>query len=210
MVIYTVLFAIFYTIILIQWNKKVKKKLPDQVTIVIKWLHYISLTISIAAGIIFLNYHYGLSGLWTTRIFIIMALITGITFWFIVRKESLVKAEYWYFRLFSWLPVAIAFLLLVPFLGVVIVFSLLGQLTEPAKDILYEDDKIRVQTSFTGVLAPPGMDVYQKHGFLEEHLKSVRFQSPDSLTVKYDNDSTRITLFFEEGEPERVSVKKIE
>lgn len=195
--IVTIIFIITYGLGLIYWNKKVSFRLNLNLSNRIKKFHYLGLFICV---LVFVSYSYfdiGLRGLWTTRIIIILTLLTGIFFIFIADRTTINKVEKLYFKLFSFLPILSAGILFIPFLGVVIVVSLFGQLFDPAKKIYYEDDKLRVQSTFVGVLGPPRIDIFEKKFILEKHLKRTDFYAPeiDSIKVSDDTDSTRIIVY---------------
>jgi hypothetical protein len=100
-------------------------------------------------------------------------------------------------------------------LGVVIVISLLGRLIEPANNIYYQDKHLRIQSTFTGVLAPPRVDIYTKRAIFEKHIYRPDFYGNDfdSITVHYDNDSTRIIVHGlpkEDYEPKVISLNKLQ
>ncbi|PVY35627.1 hypothetical protein [Pontibacter virosus] len=212
-IILAILFAVAYLAILIFWNKKVKWRLPFKTGLTLKWIHYTCIALILVVAILYSQLDIGLRGIWTTRIFIITALLSGIFFSFLVRREDIHKGEFWYFKIFSYLPVAIAVLLCVPFLGIVIVLSLFGRLVDPATDVYYSDNKIRVQSTFTGVLGPPRVDVFKKGLLFEHHLSRTDFcgYDVDSVKVNYDNDSTRIVMYDSHygEEPCKISIKSL-
>ena len=193
----TILFIIAYGLGLFYWDKKIDWRLNPKISRSIKLLHYIGLLICLTVGITYTNFDIGLRGLWTTRTIIIFTLLTGIFFIFVADKASIRKIEKWYFKIFSFLPILTAGSLFIPFLGVVIVLSLFGQLTDPATEIYYEDDKLRIQSSFVGVLGPPRLDIFEKNLIFEKHLKRADFWANeiDSIRVSYDSDSTRIIAY---------------
>lgn len=205
------LIIIFYSFCFYVWNKKINWRLNANISKTIKYSHFITLIICLIIAFLYYNYNIGLRGLWTTRIFIIFTLFTGIFFSFITNKTIINKLEKIYFYSFSFLPIATYILLCVPFLGVLIVFSLFGQLTSPAHKIYFEDKDIRIQSSFIGVLAAPRMDVYEKKGIFEKRLYSVNFVEPnyDSLKVNYDNDSTRIIFYYSKTHHETINIEKV-
>ena len=104
-----------------------------------------------------------------------------------------------YFRIFSFLPLLVAAFSLIPFLGVVLLLSLYGQLTEPAKDIFYEDNKLRVQSTFVGVLGPPRLDIFQKHGLFEARINKLYRSGADidSIRVHTHPDETVVIIYNE-------------
>jgi hypothetical protein len=107
------------------------------------------------------------------------------------------KMEKVYFKLFSFLPTLTGVILFIPILGVVIVVSLFGNLIEPVNKIYFEDEHLRIQSSFTGVLVPHRLEIFAKNSIFEKLIYSPNFHSNDldSITVSYDSDSTRIFVY---------------
>jgi len=213
----TIIFLFTYGLCLFYGEKQVIWRLNQKATKTTKLLHYIGLCVCVIVCILTANFDIGLRGLWTTRSFIIVTLLTGIFLRFIADKTTVNKFEKWYFRIFSFLPVVTAATLLIPFIGGVLVMSLFGRLLEPAKDIYYDDNNYRIQSTFVGVLGPPKMDIYEKTFVFEQRLKeSDRFSGGiDSIKVSYDKDSTRITAYglydYDEklkGKKETINLKK--
>lgn len=166
-------FIIVYTYGLLQWNKLVKWRLSLKTSWIIKYLHYICFAISLTVALIYLQFDLGFRGLWTTRIFIITTLVTGVSFILISNRTINNKVETIYFRIFSFIPVLIGGVLYVPFLSVVVILSLFEQLTEPVNKIYYEDNKLRIQSSFVGVLGPPRVDIFKKIIVFEKRLSRI-------------------------------------
>lgn len=186
-----------YSFLLFYWSWAVSWRLDAKTTGTIKSIHYAGLTICIAVAVAFTLFDIGLRGLWTTRVIIIMTLLTGVFFQFVANRAALRRIESLYFTLFSFLPIATAGMLLVPFLGVVLIASLWGQLTAPAERIYYEDEQLRVQSTFVGVLGPPRIDIYRKDLMFEKHLSRADYWASeiDSISVSYDQDSTRVIAY---------------
>lgn len=208
-------FIIVYTYGLLQWNKLVKWRLSLKTSWIIKYLHYICFAISLTVALIYLQFDLGFRGLWTTRIFIITTLVTGVSFILISNRTINNKVETIYFRIFSFIPVLIGGVLYVPFLSVVVILSLFEQLTEPVNKIYYEDNKLRIQSSFVGVLGPPRVDIFKKIIVFEKRLSRTDFNSYefDSLKVQYDKDSTRVLIYGlakDENKPRILRFKKVD
>ena len=193
----TVILIILYLYGLYKWNKKVTWRLNPRFSKIIKYLHFITITICFTIGISYYNYDIGLRGLWTTRILIIAALLTGEFFIFLSNKTIINKIEIFYFKLFSFLPVMFLGILLIPFIGVVIMASLFGQLISPAEMIYYQDTHIRIQSSFIGVLTSPKLYVFKKMYIFEKYIYRSDIYSGDfdSVKVNYDKDSIRVSLY---------------
>ncbi|MBB3699561.1 hypothetical protein KMW28_24460 [Flammeovirga yaeyamensis] len=144
--------------------------LSHKVSIHLKLAHYFSFSLTGIIAIIFINFNIGLRGKWTSRMIILIFFLSGILFHLIAEKEAMKKWGFWYFKGFSFLPIGISLFTFIPFLGPVIVFSILGQLFIPVDKIYYEDDQLKVQTRFVGVLGPPQLEVYQKEFIFEKRI----------------------------------------
>jgi hypothetical protein len=195
-IVLTIVFILLYTYGLFRWDKLVAWKLSSKVSKTIKYFHYLTLLIVLTIAFTYSLFDIGLRGLWTTRSFIIITLLTGMFFNFITNKTIINKIEKVYFKLFSFFPPITGLILCIPFLGVVIVFSLIGRLIEPANTIYYEDEHLRIQSTFTGVLGPKRFDIFTKKSLYEKHLfvPDFHFEDSDSIVVHYDKDSTRIFI----------------
>ena len=68
----------------------------------------------------------------------------------------------------------------------VTLLSLFGQLTEPVKNIYYEDNELRVQSTFVGVLGPPRLDVFQKIGLFEIRVHKLCWSAADIDSVRVE------------------------
>jgi hypothetical protein len=196
-IVLTIAFILTYTYGLFRWDKYVAWRLNSKVSKTLKYVHYLTLFVALTIACTYSQFGIGLRGLWTTRTFLIIALLTGVFFNFVTDKTILNKIEKIYFKVFSFLPTATGVILCIPFLGVVIVISLLGRIIEPANTIYYEDQNLRIQSSFRGVLAPKQIDLFAKKTFYEKCLYVPDFYcgDNDSIAVHYDNDSTRIFLY---------------
>ncbi|MDD3323154.1 MAG: hypothetical protein PHS59_17110 [Paludibacter sp.] len=197
MYLLAIIFLFTYGLFLFFGEKQTKWRLNQKTTKAAKLLHFIGLGVCVTVSILTVNFDTGLRGLWTTRVFIIVTLLTGIFLRFIADKTIINRFEKWYFRVFSFLPLVSAGILLIPFIGGVLVISIFGQLFAPVKEIYYNDKNYRIQTTFVGVLGPPKVDIYEKTFIFEKRLKeSDRFsEGIDSIKVSYDKDSTRITAY---------------
>jgi hypothetical protein len=196
-IVLTIVFVIVYTYGLFRWDKHVSWRLNSKVSKTIKYVHYLTLFVALTIAFTYLQFGIGLRGLWTTRTFVIISLLTGVFFNFVTDKTILNKLEKVYFKLFSLLPSVTGIVLCVPFLGVLIVLSLLGRLIEPSNKIYFEDEHLRINSSFMGLLAPPRVDIFTKNAIFEKHIYRPDFYANDfdSIAVRYDNDSTRIYVY---------------
>jgi hypothetical protein len=195
--ILTILFIIANIIGLFYWEKKVFWRLNKKTSNTIKTIHYVGMIICVFVSIMYLKFDIGLRGLWTTRIVILITLFIGIFFKFITNKSTLNKIENLYFRIFSFLPILTAGILFIPFLGIVLVASVFGQLLDPAKKVYYQDEHLRIQSTFIGVLGIPKIDIYKKDIIFEKHIKRIDFWDTeiDSVNVLYEKDSTKIVAY---------------
>ncbi|MDB5258685.1 MAG: hypothetical protein JWM14_3380 [Chitinophagaceae bacterium] len=195
MAYFTIAFIILYGFGLFYWNKKQTGRLKPGISKTIKTIHYIGIAICLVLGFLYVSYGIGLRGLWTTRIISIITLFIGIFFSFFTDKTVLNKLEKWYFKLFSFLPVAAAAVLFIPLLGAVLVFSFLGRLFMPVAEIYYEDDILRVQSTFQTILIGNRTEAFEKHFFYEKQLESPDYwgKEVDSISVSYHADTTKIS-----------------
>ena len=104
----------------------------------------------------------------------------------IAQKSVLNKVEKYYFTFLSFFPILFFGLVLIPMIGLIIVVSLIGQLFNPVDKIYYEDNKLRIQSSFVGVMAPPRIKVYKKFGIFEKQYKN---QNLNFENLQYVEDS---------------------
>lgn len=174
-----------------------------------KYLHYFTLILSLS----FVLLNYSLRGIWSTQIVIIISIITGIFYNLIAQKVILNKFEKYYFTFLSFFPILFFGLVLIPMIGLIVVVSLIGQLFNPVEKIYYEDNKLRIQSSFVGVMAPPRIKVYKKFGIFEKQYKNqdLNFEDIDSLKVDYKNDTANLYIWYEYNEnpnkPEELKIK---
>lgn len=195
--IFTILFILIYSVGLYLWIKKSGLHLNKKESSYLKWVHYSFLCLTLFAVVIHYTMDLNLRGVWTGRIILFGLLTTGILFFPLAAKKSLSRPERIYFFLFSCLPIAVASVLLIPFVGSIILLSLWGQLTSPVSKIHYEDQKLRIQSSFSaGLLGPSQLDIIEKKGFFEKsHYQSITHDTHfDSLKVSYENKATWIVF----------------
>jgi len=212
--ILSVIFILMYSIGLYLWLRKTDFRLSVKSTRYAKGLHYGFLFLTLFWVVLHHSMDLDLRGIWTSRLIILGWITTGILFYPFAPKKSISTPEKIYFITFTSLPVLIAGVLLVPFIGTIIVLSIWGQLTCPVSKIHYEDQKLRIQSSFAGFLGPSQLDVIEKKGLFEKsHYQSITHDTHfDSLKVSYDPDATRI-LFKSTNRfvaPEQVVVIKME
>ena len=184
----SILLLILYAFKIKDWKKN-DYRLNQELSIYLKYLHYFTITITIVLLILELQ----IKGIWTGRILTFIALLSGIFYNLFAQKSVLNEFEKTYFSFLSILPLIFPFFLLIPLFGMVIIFSTIGRLFSPYDKIHYEDKKLRLQTSFVSVLAPPKILVYKKGLFFEKEVKELNFpEEIDSLKVEYKKDSIYI------------------
>ena len=181
----SILLLILYAFKIKDWKKN-DYRLNSELSIYLKYLHYFTITITIVLLLLELK----IKGIWTGRIVTFIALLSGIFYNLFAQKSVLNKLEKTYFSFLSILPLIFPLFLLIPFLGVVIVFSIIGRMISPYEKIFYEDKNLRIQSSFVGVMAPPKILAFKKGLFFEKELEDLNFpEEIDSLKVNYKRDS---------------------
>ncbi len=185
--------------------KKNPFRFSEFVSTCLKYLHYFTLGLSLS----FVFVDYSLRGIWTTQVVIIISIFIGIFYNLIAQKPVLNKVEKYYFTFLSFLPILFFGFVIIPMIGFIIVVSLIGQLFNPVDKIYYEDNKLRVQSSFVGVLAPPRIKVYKKFGIFEKEYKdeNLNFEDIDSLKVDYKNDTANLYIWYDYSGNPNVSEK---
>ena len=202
---------IYYVIIIIatfiygysifQWNKRIVWRFNSQISKWIKTTHYILIgIISIDLILIFVTgFHY--RGIWTSRIFIIGFIITGLIIYPFANKKLLKRLERIYFTIFGYSPVGLGLFALIPFLGAMATISFGLLLIKPVDKVIYNDNNVRIQQCGRGVLGSPRLMIVEK-GFLIEKVQhdmmGFFIETYDSLSISYDKDSIRIRLTTEE------------
>lgn len=183
-------FIAVYSAIIIN-KRRGSSRLNQRSTRIYKWTHYISAIIFLSICTIYIFSGIGLRGLWTTRLIVVVTLLTGLSLRFVAHTAALRKFESWYFKAFSWLPVAVTAFLFVPFMGPVITFSIIGQLIHPVDDVFYDSKNVRVQSRFMGVLGPPALEVVHKHLLFERVVDKGPYwgDSADSSEILCIRDS---------------------
>lgn len=195
--IYSGAFILIYGLIIYIWNKKVEWRAGPKFSKKIKSFHYSLLLFTAIITILNAFFSITLIGYWTPRIIILGFLLSGVIAFPIIKWNSESSFEKYYFRLFSFLPFAIAGISMVQFLGTVITLSLYYRLVNPYEKIYYQDKNLRVQSTFTGVLAPLRLDVIEKYGLFEKKLNELH-RSADIDSVKVLTDTTRTLVIIYE------------
>jgi hypothetical protein len=196
--IISIVFIIIYAFGIYFWNKNVSWRLNERAAGQIKYFHYALASLTILSLVLTIIDGTSFRGQWTTRIIIIGFLITGIFIFPLTNWTSKHKLEKYYFRVFSFLPILTAAFAMIPFLGIVIVLSAFGQLIDPVKQIYFEDNEFRVQSTFTGVLAPPRLDIIQKGRILEKRLNKPHRSAADidSVSIRQGTDNKLVFLYY--------------
>lgn len=198
MIYYIIIILTFiYGYSLFLWNKRTNWKLNNQISKVIKGIHYTLIGIILIDLILIsiTGFHY--RGIWTSRIFIIGFIITGLIIYPFASKEILKRFERIYFTILGFSPVGLGLFALIPFLGAIVTLSFGLQLVNPVSNVLYNDSNIRIQQCSRGVLGAPRLMIVEKR-FLTEGVQHDMYgffiEAYDSLSVNYEKDSVRITL----------------
>jgi len=174
--------------------------------------HYLLALLILISILLEITDNLSFSGQWTTRIIIIGFLLTGTFIFPVTNWGNKLKIEKFYFRIFSLFPILTFLFSLIPFLGIVAVLSCYGQLTDPVKNIYYEDERIRIQSSFVGVLGPPRLFVYQKKGILERQLATAFKSAADMDSVSIDNgkDNMLIVMYEHKQVMDTLKIVRVE
>jgi hypothetical protein len=203
-IVLLILLTIAYAFSLKFWKNN-KFRLGYKNSIYLKYIHFLTFSVSIILFFIGLN----LRGIWTSRIIFFIAIFSGIFYNLIAEIKNLNIVEKYYFKFLKILPIIFGALTFIPFLGIVIVASVIGQLTNPYEKIHYNDENIRIQTSFVGVLAGPKIKVYTKNKIFEKlSNESEKFpESIDSLKVQYTKDSINVFVWNDYNENPKIAEK---
>jgi hypothetical protein len=202
---------IIYSSGLYLWDKNVTWRPDNRTASRIKYLHYLLAAITIITGLLNIIDDISLRGLWTTRTIIFGLLISGVLIYPLTNWVGKSKLEKYYFRFFSLLPVLTAGLSLIPFWGFVIVASLFGRLIDPVGKVYYDDNNLRVQSTFIGVLGPRRLDVIKNYGLFEKRInKTYKGADADSVSISKLADKTLVLLYIEREVQDTIKIEKIE
>lgn len=190
----TILLICLYAFGLFFWKKKIAWSFNQMISKRLKRMHYLALILTTTLVLVYFNFNYCFPGFWIGRLLFVFAIISGLTIYPLAENSISNKIESFYFKLFSMFPIFFLMVLLVPFIGVIIAISAIGTLISPYEKIYFQDDKIRVQTTFTSPMVAPEINIYSKKFLFEKHLKEYdfRYYEADTVEVKYKNDSTFI------------------
>jgi hypothetical protein len=195
-VIFTIL-TITYGCLYYLCSKRINWRLNIPVSTWLKRMHYLLITI-VGIDLILIStteYHY--KGLWTSRIFIITYVITGLLIYQLVNKSVLNRLERIYFIVSGYLPVVLGLFALIPFLGAFTIFTFGMKLFYPAEEILFNNEDIRIQSSIQGPMGSSILKIVEKDVITERTHHSVfgfSTEDYDSLIVVYNKDSIHIRL----------------
>jgi hypothetical protein len=205
-------FLILYGLGLYLWNKRINWRATTATSQQIKYLHYLLLVLTIFSGVLSIIDDISFAGQWTTRIIIWGLLISGFTIYPITDWTERPKIEKYYFRLFSFVPIFTAGFALVPFLGLVVVISLLGRLIEPVKKVYYESNNLRVQSTFIGVMGPPRLDIIEKKGLFDVRLNKSHTGAADIDSIRIDQETSKtlVILYYDKEPFDTVKIKKVD
>ncbi len=205
-IILAAVYLLFY-----RWAARSKKmELPEKWMLVAVRIHWVALTLSLLSWWLYSEWQYVAFGFWFPRIAVIAMLITGTLVYPFYHAGWKNKAARIYFMLFSWWPFLAALLLLVPMLGLVIVLSVVANLTGTG-DVLYEDKHVVVRTVFTGVLDNGDTEVWQKKGVLYQRVANDTYDYGQVQDVKVTyKDRKALVILFEEDDNNMVTLDTVE
>lgn len=205
-------FLILYGLGLYLWDKKVSWRLPNNLSKGIKHIHYSLLILTVIGILLYLIDNITYRGQWTTRFIVTGLLLSGIFVYPLNNWKDETKREKIYFKLFSYLPILTAGLSMIPFLGLVIVYSSFFRLVYPVDKVYYEDSKLLVQSNFTGVLAPPSIQIFEKKGLFETLLNKDHRSAADidSVTIDQITDETLVILYSKQEAVDTIKIRKVE
>jgi len=196
-----IIVTFIYGYSLFQWNKRIDWRFNSQISKWIKTSHYILIGIVLIDLILITitGFHY--RGIWTSRIFIIGFIITGLIIYPFANKKVLKRLERIYFTILGYLPVGLGLFAMIPFLGAIATLSFGLLLIKPVDKVIYNDNNVRIQQCGRGVLGSPRLMIVEKK-FLTERVQhdmnGFFMDTYDSLSIEYDKDSIRIILTTEE------------
>lgn len=205
-IILAAVYLLFY-----RWAAKSQKNgLPEKWMSVGVRIHWVTLTLSLLSWWIYCGWEYVAFGFWFPRIAVIAMLVTGTLIYPFYHADWKYNAARIYFMLFSWWPFLASLLLLVPMIGLVLILSLVANLTGIG-NVLYEDKHIIVRTVFTGVLDDGATEVWQKKGFISQRIaiENYGYGQVRDVKVSYTGHKTFVVLF-EEGDDNMVTLDTVE
>lgn len=202
-------FIVLYSVLLYLWNRKIKASFNQQTSKRVRLLHYCLLITIISISLLNLISDITLAGQWTTRIIIVVFLISGLIASLITPRAGERFIQKIYFRFFLVLPLILAAFSMLQFIGTVVVLSLYFRLTKPYEKIFFENENLRVQSTFTGMLAPLRLDIIERNYLFERKLNKVhQIADIDSVRVQTDGSRT-LVLLYESNNIDTLQVKDL-
>lgn len=191
----------FYGFEYLKFSKKNKSRLSLSISKIIKNLHYITFLLCLLLMLIDVKYNYIVNLIWIKRFLIIITLLSGILMNSIINKISINKVENRYFVIFSYLPIIISIIWSIPFWGLFTCYSIYSTLFNPIEKIHYEDNNLKIQSSYFNPMAPAKIEMYRKGLFFNKtiKMKEDRIYDIDSIKVQYKNDKTKILFYNNEN-----------
>lgn len=163
-----ILFVILYVSFLLHFFSKKKRILSQKKTTALESAHVLSLLLVIA--MIWMKYH-GMSfrGYWIDRVIWWVFYFSALSMLVSGSPDSVKGIRKFYYSLFLLFPLLLVFLLLIPFLGIGVVFFIGNECIGDADMIRYSDSRFRIELPFTGVLgrAPEHGTLIVKKGIFE-------------------------------------------
>ncbi len=183
----------------LRWSKKNKHRLNLKLSKKIKILHYVMLTLFAILFFIEINYYYIINFIWIKRIIIIILMISGIFFNSFSNQLFKKKIEKIYFKLFSYLPILISIIWMIPFLGLFVCYGLFCTLFNPISKTYYEDKNVKIHSAYFNPMAQPKAEIYKRKIFFNKlvQMKDDRIYDLDSVKVYYEKGLIKI-LFYNE------------
>jgi len=193
----TVLFIILYGLAIYFWSVRINWRLNNKFSKWLTYLHYTLTGLLIIEGLLTIIDDISFSGQWTSRVVIVGFLLSGVIIYPFSNWVGKSAIEKNYFRLFSFSPILTAGIFMIPSLGRVLLLSLFGLLTEPVQNIYYEDNKLRIQSTFIGVLGPPRLEIFKKKGLFE--VRGINFHRNafgiDSIRVEKSEQEIFVKIY---------------
>ena len=126
------------------------------------------LAILVLTSIVLASYQVYFRGFYTQEILIWSCLFSAMLMGGFGNHHIKYRLRRMYYRFMFFLPLRSSLLLLIPFLGVILLLNTYGSILVNGDDIYYEDDTIRVEQTFTGVLGAPHPPIVMlKQGIFE-------------------------------------------
>lgn len=158
-------------------------------------MHYIALLFCVLMIVLYNAYDLLLYGSWTIPVFVIIMFFTGVFYHLFSANVYANKADRLYFTGFSRLPFLSLLMIFFPFLGLVIVVSLVGGFMVP-ETTYYSDDKIVIQSQANGALAAKTIRILIRKRVFNEIVYSDKSEyNTDSITVDYSKQDANIYFY---------------